>query len=227
MVDKGTKEEVEEYYKHNPSKPRAVKQYNQPAGPEHPHANVKVGSKEQGPTRADLEREQSRQEEEKKRKFKKKFEIESNANRQRLRQEKADQKEADRIKKEYEKKKKNPSYKPKVAEPYKPHPMFGRAMAEKAWGLTAPSEAPASKGRSRRTGPPRLKRGTSAGSLGYFTPARSTQRSVGDPLAFTGSMFGSLGGGGGGRKQSSELSFFTQSKGKKKKGRGGILDFTL
>jgi len=84
MATQDEREEVEHYYKSNPSKPRAHKQYDKPAGPEHPHANVKVGKKEYGPTRADLEKE-------KERKFKVNFKIESDATAARLRQEKQDE----------------------------------------------------------------------------------------------------------------------------------------
>lgn len=179
MADRETKEEIEHYYQGNPSKPRAVKQYNQPPGPEHPHANVRVGRKEVGPTRADLEAEQRRQKQEKEREFKRNFQIEKDANAARLRGEKRDAKQ-------------------KQAQ-YKPHPTFGGAIKERAvssltrwWNAPPPKPKPAARRTKKSTPTVRRSRelhvpGQPSGSFGLggnllgsgWGPSRSKKKKGG------------------------------------------------
>jgi len=111
VPSKAEVEEVENYYRNNPSKPRGKIQYEDAIGPKSPHANVKIGKKELGPTRADLEQHQDDLEEERQQKFHKKMEIESAAHAVRLKQEKADaeaaKEEEARLKKKWKKEQEN------------------------------------------------------------------------------------------------------------------------
>lgn len=139
----------------------------------------------------------------------------------------------------------------KKQEPYKPHGTFGQTVKEKAvqkvkegvssgvkYMMTPPTKPEPQKAaprKGRRSTGPRIKTQAPGRQLGYFSPVqrqkprrRTTRRQPTqsqDPFAFTGAGIGSFGGGG---RQRSELDFFSApAKGKRKKGRGGILDFTL
>lgn len=184
----------------------------------------------QGPTRKDYEDEQAR-------KAKAARDIEENVKHVREKQEREHRHE------ESERRGTTPTQirKWKKQEPYKPHGTFGQTVAEKAKAgaaqglkelMTPPPAKPKSAQRkSTRTGPPRLNPRTSAGQLGYFTPARprkSTRRQPAQPSEFGALSFTGTGVGfSKGTIQRSELDFFTLKKKKKGRGGGSILDFTL
>lgn len=162
MVDKDYKEEAEHYYKSNPAKPLGQVQYEKSIGPEHPQSGAKVGRKELGPTRADLEAEERKRKKEKEAEFKRNFQIEKDANAARLKGEKRDAKQ-------------------KAAPASKPHPSFGGMLAQKAtagiqswWNAPAPKPAGRSKGRKPGKSTPAVRRsrelrapGRSTGGFGF------------------------------------------------------------
>jgi hypothetical protein len=123
----------------------------------------------------------------------------------------------------------------KKEEPYKPHGTFGQTVKEKAVaGIKAGASAginelmkaptPRKRGTART---PRIRTQAPGRQLGYFIPARQkkkpakpAQQKPYGALSFTGAGLGSFGGGG---RRASELDFFTPSRGKRKKGGGGLL----